>query len=128
MRAYQKLQHMIPEVMQLKAQGFTVTKIASVLGVTKQRVSQISQAAKVKAEIQAQWGWPFSTRTYNVMERMSIKNKEHALALYNSGHLHPNSIRGFGWVSYAEICEWLGVQMMHKRPGTIANICPYCGK
>lgn len=128
MRAYQKLQHMIPEVMQMKAQGFTITKIASVLGVTKQRVSQISQAAKAKAEIQAQWGFPFTTRTFNVLERMAIKDKSEAMALYATGHLHPNVITGFGWVSYAEICEWLGVPMIHKRPRTTANICPHCGK
>ena len=128
MKVYQKLQQMIPEVLQLKAQGFTTTKIAKILGVTKQRISQISHAAKVRAEIQAQWGWPFSTRTYNVMERMAIRNKEHALELYKTGHLHPNTIRGFGWVSYSEICEWLGVPMLHKRPGSISHICQYCGK
>ena len=49
MKVYQKLQHMIPDVLQLKAQGFTVTKIAGVLGVSKQRVSQIAQAAKVNS-------------------------------------------------------------------------------
>jgi DNA-directed RNA polymerase specialized sigma subunit len=55
-KKYTKVAHLIPEVMQLRAEGKSITQIGEVMGLTKQRISQISQAAKIKAEIQAQWG------------------------------------------------------------------------
>ena len=126
-KKYIKVAHLIPEVMQMRAEGKSITQIGEILGLTKQRISQISQAAKIKAEIQAQRGWPFSTRTFNVLNRMAVKNKDEALSLYASGHLHPHSVTGFGWKSYSEICEWLGVPVLIKQP-KMPKLCPHCGK
>jgi hypothetical protein len=123
----QKTDHLIPEVMQLKAEGKTIMEIGEILGLTKQRISQIARAAQTKAEIQAQWGWPFSTRTFNILDRMAVKDKSEALSLYTSGHLHPNAVTGFGWKSYGEICEWLAVPVLLKRPKQ-PKLCPHCGK
>jgi hypothetical protein len=123
----QKTDHLIPEVMQLKAEGKTIMEIGEILGLTKQRISQIARAAQTKAEIQAQWGWPFSTRTFNILDRMAVKDKDEAMSLYTSGHLHPNAVTGFGWKSYGEICEWLGVPVLLKRPKQ-PKLCPHCGK
>jgi len=64
-KKYSKIAHLIPEVMQMRAEGQSITRIGAVLGLSKQRVSQISMVAKAKEAIQAQWGWPFSTRTFN---------------------------------------------------------------
>lgn len=126
-KKYSKIAHLIPEVMQMRAEGKSITRIGEVLGLSKQRVSQISMAAKAKEAIQAQWGWPFTTRTYNVLNRLAVKNKDQALSLYSSGHLHPNSVTGFGWKSYSEICEWLGVSVLLKQPKA-PKLCPHCGK
>jgi hypothetical protein len=126
-KKYTKVAHLIPEVMQMRAEGKSITQIGEVMGLTKQRISQISQAAKIKAEIQAQWGWPFTTRTFNVLDRMAVKDKSEALSLYTSGHLHPNAVTGFGWKSYSEICEWLAVPVLLKRPKE-PKLCPHCGK
>jgi hypothetical protein len=126
-KKYTKVAHLIPEVMQMRAEGKSITQIGEIMGLTKQRISQISQAAKIKAEIQAQWGWPFTTRTFNVLDRMAVKDKSEALSLYTSGHLHPNAVTGFGWKSYSEICEWLGVPVLLKRPKE-PKLCPHCGK
>lgn len=126
-KKYIKVASLIPDVMQMKAEGKSITEIASALGLSKQRISQIAQAAKAKAEIQAQWGWPFSTRTYNILDRIAVRDKEDAMSLYVSGHLHPNAVTGFGWKSYAEICEWLGVPVLLKRPKE-PKLCPHCGK
>lgn len=125
-KKYTKIAHLIPEVMQMRALGWPLTQIGAIMGLTKQRVSQIAAAAKRKEEIQKQWGWPFSTRTFNVLERMSIKDRDSALKLYHSGHLHPHSVTGFGWISYQEICDWLNVPMMKRRPKA-AKTCPHCG-
>lgn len=122
-----KTDHLIPEVMQLKAEGKTIMEIGEIMGLTKQRISQIARAANTKAEIQSQWGWPFTTRTFNVLDRMAVKNKDEALSLYTSGHLHPNAVTGFGWKSYGEICEWLAVPVLLKRPKQ-PKLCPHCGK
>jgi hypothetical protein len=124
---YQKLQHLIPDVMQMRASGYTLQHIAGVLGLSKQRISQISRSAKDKAAIQAEWGWPFTTRTYNVLKRLAVKDRDEAIKLYTSGHIHPNAVTGFGWKSYGEICEWLGVPPMKKRP-KVKGVCPHCGK
>ena len=126
-KKYSRIAHLIPEVMQMRAEGQSITRIGEVLGLSKQRVSQISMAAKAKEAIQAQWGWPFTTRTYNVPNRLAVKNKDQALSLYSSGHLHPNSVTGFGWKSYSEICEWLGVPVLIKQP-EMPKLCPHCGK
>ena len=111
----------------MRTEGKTIMEIGEIMGLTKQRISQIARAAKTKAEIQAQWGWPFTTRTFNVLDRMAVKDKDEALSLYTSGHLHPNSVTGFGWGSYGEICEWLGVPVLLKRPKQ-PKLCPHCGK
>lgn len=126
-KKYQKVAHLIPEVMQMRAEGLTIEKIGGILGLTKQRVSQIAAAARRKEEIQYQWGFPFSVRTFNILNRMVIKDRDEAMKLYLSGHLHPNAVTGFGWVSYKEICEWLGVPMLRKQPKT-GKTCPHCGK
>lgn len=126
-KKYTKIAHLIPEVMQMRAQGMPITQIGEIMGLTKQRVSQIAIVARQKEAIQAQWGWPFTTRTFNILDRMAIKDREQALKLYHSGHLHPHSVTGFGWISYQEICEWLGVPMMKRRPKA-EKTCPHCGK
>ena len=126
-KKYIKVAHLIPEVMQMRAEGKSITQIGEILGLTKQRISQIARAAQTKAEIQAQWGWPFTTRTFNVLDRMAVNDKDEALRLYASGHLHPNAVTGFGWKSYGEICEWLAVPVLLKRPKQ-PKLCPHCGK
>ena len=123
----QKTDHLIPEVMQMRADGKTIMEIGEIMGLTKQRISQIARAAKTKADIQAQWGWPFTTRTFNILDRMAVKDKDEAMSLYMSGHLHPNAVTGFGWKSYGEICEWLAVPVLLKRPKQ-PKLCPHCGK
>ena len=123
----QKTDHLIPEVMQMRTEGKTIMEIGEILGLTKQRISQIARAAQTKAEIQAQWGWPFTTRTFNILDRMAVKDKDEAMSLYTSGHLHPNAVTGFGWKSYGEICEWLAVPVLLKRPKQ-PKLCPHCGK
>lgn len=126
-KKYSKVAHLIPEVMQMKADGKSITQIGEIMGLTKQRISQIARAAQTKANIQAQWGWPFTTRTFNILDRMAVKDKDEALSLYTSGHLHPNAVTGFGWKSYGEICEWLAVPVLLKRPKQ-PKLCPHCGK
>jgi hypothetical protein len=126
-KKYSKVAHLIPEVMQMKAEGKSITQIGEIMGLTKQRISQIARAAQTKADIQAQWGWPFTTRTFNILDRMAVKDKDEALSLYTSGHLHPNAVTGFGWKSYGEICEWLAVPVLLKRPKA-PKLCPHCGK
>lgn len=123
----QKTDHLIPEVMQMRADGKTIMEIGEIMGLTKQRISQIARAAQNKAEMQAQWGWPFTTRTFNILDRMAVKDKDEAMSLYMSGHLHPNAVTGFGWKSYGEICEWLAVPVLLKRPKQ-PKLCPHCGK
>ena len=111
----------------MRADGKTIMEIGEIMGLTKQRISQIARAAQNKAEMQAQWGWPFTTRTFNILDRMAVKDKDEALSLYTSGHLHPNAVTGFGWKSYGEICEWLAVPVLLKRPKQ-PKLCPHCGK
>ena len=123
----QKTDHLIPEVMQMRAKGKTIMEIGEIMGLTKQRISQIARAAQTKAEMQAQWGWTFTTRTFNILDRMAVKDKDEAMSLYMSGHLHPNAVTGFGWKSYCEICEWLAVPVLLKRPKQ-PKLCPHCGK
>jgi transcriptional regulator with XRE-family HTH domain len=89
-----KLADMVPGVVLMRAEGRTLQQIADVLHVTRQRVSQIAQAAK-------------------------------KLELYNSGHLYPGAVWSFGRRSYQEICEWLGVPPLKKRPKHRLK-CPHC--
>jgi hypothetical protein len=120
-----KLADMVPGVVLMRAEGRTLQQIADVLHVTRQRVSQIAQAAKKHEAIQARWGFPFSARTDRVLEALAVDSKEKALELYNSGHLYPGAVWSFGRRSYQEICEWLGVPPLKKRPKHRLK-CPHC--
>ena len=122
-----KLQHLVPKVALMRAEGLSLQQIGDELNLSKQRISQIVKSAQRLEQIQAEWGWPFSVRTFNCLQRMAIRTKEEALCLYRSGHIHPNVVSGFGWVSYKEICDWLGVPML-KRPTNQSPVCPHCGK
>lgn len=121
-----RLQHLVPKVALMRADGMTLHQIGDELKLSKQRISQIIKAAQRLEQIQAECGWPFSVRTYNCLQRMAIRTKDEALALYRSGHIYPAVITGFGWVSYKEICDWLGVPML-KKPTKQSTVCPNCG-
>ena len=125
-KPYVKLIDKIPEVVRMRSEGMTLEQIGQHYGLSRQRINQIEQAAEMHEEILKLWGFPFSTRTFNTMERLAIKTRQQALDLYNSGHLRPGAVRGFGWVSYREICEWLGVPTV-RQPLT-KTVCPHCGK
>jgi hypothetical protein len=123
---YVKLVDKIPEVVRMRSEGMTLEQIGEHYGLSRQRINQIEQAAEMHEEILRQWGFPFSTRTANTMERLSITTRQEALDLYNSGHLRPGAVRGFGWVSYHEICEWLEVPTTREPINFL--VCPHCGK
>lgn len=125
-KPYVKLIDKIPEVVRMRSDGMTLEQIGEHYGLSKQRINQIEQAAEMHEEVLRLWGFPFSTRTANIMERLSIKSRQQAMDLYNSGHLRPGAVRGFGWVSYHEICEWLEVPTI-KEPINFV-VCPHCGK
>jgi len=123
---YVKLVDKIPEVVRMRSEGMTLEQIGKHFNLSRQRINQIEQAAEMHEEILRQWGFPFSTRTANMMDRLSITTRQEALDLYNSGHLRPGAVRGFGWVSYHEICEWLGVPTTREPINFL--VCPHCGK
>ena len=123
---YVKLVDKIPEVVRMRSEGKTLEEIGEHFGLSRQRINQIEQAAEMHEEILRQWGFPFSTRTANMMDRLSITTRQEALDLYNSGHLRPGAVRGFGWVSYHEICEWLEVPTTRDPINFL--VCPHCGK
>jgi len=125
-KPYIKLVDKIPEVVRMRSEGKTLEEIGQYFGLSRQRINQIEQAAEMHEEILRQWGFPFSTRTANMMDRLSITTRQEALDLYNSGHLRPGAVRGFGWVSYHEICEWLEVPTTRDPINFL--VCPHCGK
>jgi len=125
-KPYIKLVDKVPEVVRMRSEGMTLEQIGQHFGLSRQRINQIEQAAEMHEEILRQWGFPFSTRTANTMERLSITTRQEALDLYNSGHLRPGAVRGFGWVSYHEICEWLEVPTTREPINFL--VCPHCGK
>ena len=124
-KPYVKLIDKIPEVVRMRSEGMTLNDIGKHFGLSRQRINQIEQAAEMHEHILKLWGFPFSVRTFNVLERLAITSRQQALDLYNSGHLRPAAVRGFGWVSYHEICEWLGVPSV--RQIVTRSACPHCG-
>jgi len=124
-KKYVKLVDKIPEVVRMRSEGMTLKQIGKHFNLSRQRINQIEQAAEMHEEILQLWGFPFSVRTFNTLERLCIKSREQAIDLYNSGHLRPGAVRGFGWVSYYEICEWLEVPPTQKPSNY--RICPHCG-
>jgi len=121
-----KLIHMVPEVVRMRSEGSTLEEIGKRFNLSRQRINQIEQAAQMHEAILKLWGFPFSVRTFNTLERLAIKTRQQALDLYNTGHLRPGAVRGFGWVSYHEICEWLGVPTTREPINFL--VCPHCGK
>ena len=124
-KPYIKLVDKIPEVVRMRSEGMTLEEIGKHFSLSRQRIKQIEQSAEMHEEILRQWGFPFTIRTFNTLERLCVKSREEALQLYNTGHLRPGAVRGFGWVSYHEICEWLGVPSV--RQIVTRSACPHCG-
>lgn len=123
-----RLLDLVPQVILLRAEGKSLNDIASLMNLSKQRISQVIQIAKRHEAIQARWGYPFSVRTDRILEDLAVKSKAEALELYQTGHLFPGAIWSFGHRSYREICDWLNVQPLEKRPKGPKPICPHCGK
>jgi hypothetical protein len=119
---------LVPQVILLRAEGKSLNEIASLMNLTKQRICQVVQIAKRHEAIQARWGFPFSVRTDRILEDLAVKSKDDALQLYRTGHLFPGAIWSFGHRSYREICEWLGVEPLKKRPKVDKQLCQHCGK
>ena len=126
-KQYQKVAHLVPGVVQMRAEGRTMDEIGKELNLTRQRIHQIVKSAKQMEGILSLWGFPFTVRTSRVMENLGIKSKEEAATLYRSGHLYPGTIWSFGRKSYIEICEWLEVVPLEKKP-TLGKKCPHCDK
>lgn len=126
-RSRMRLQHLVPRVMQMRAENRTLLEIGNELQLSKQRIHQVVRDAKRMEEIQAEWGWPFSARAYGVLKRLAVQNKDQARRLYQTGHIHPNSVTGFGWKTYHEICQWLDVPMIKRQPKA-PTVCPHCGR
>ncbi len=121
-----RLMHLVPDVVRMRSEGLTFEEIGERLKLSRQRICQITQAAERHEDILRIWGFPFSARTLNCIEKLAILDRDHALELYNQGHLKPGVVRGYGWASYYEICEWLGVPTV-RQPMTKA-VCHHCGK
>ena len=125
-KPYIKLVDKIPEVVRMRSEGMTLEEIGKHFSLSRQRIKQIEQSAEMHEEILRQWGFPFTIRTFNTLERLCVKSRDEALQLYNTGHLRPGAVRGFGWVSYHEICEWLEVPTIREPINFV--VCPHCGK
>ena len=125
-KPYVKLVDKVPEVVRMRSEGMTLEEIGKHFNLSRQRIKQIEQSAQKHEQILKLWGFPFTTRTFNTLERLCINSREEAMDLYNTGHLQPGTIQGFGWISYYEICEWLGVPV-DRQPLNFLN-CPHCGK
>lgn len=123
-----RLLDLVPQVILLRAEGKSLNDIAGMMNLSKQRISQVIQIAKRHEAIQARWGFPFSVRTDRILEDLAVKSKDDAMELYKTGHLFPGAIWSFGHRSYREICEWLNVQPLKKRPEGAKKICRHCGK
>ncbi len=126
-KPYCKLKHLVPSVVQMRSEGLTMQEIGNRLNLSRQRIHQVIESAKDMEETLRLWGFPFTNRTFRVLEDLCIKSKDEALALYKSGHLYPGSIWSFGWKSYEEICEWLEVQPLDRKPKR-GICCIHCGK
>ena len=126
-KEYAKLKHLVPGVVQMRSEGMTLQEIGNKLNLSRQRIHQVIESAKEMEEVLRLWGFPFTNRTFRVLEDLCIKSKDEALALYKSGHLYPGSVWSFGWKSYAEICEWLEVQPLDRKPKR-GICCIHCGK
>ena len=122
-----KLTHLVPGVVQMRSEGYTLQEIGTKLNLSRQRIHQVIKGAEHMEQILQTWGFPFSHRTFRVLEDLCIHSKEEALSLYQSGHLYPGAIWSFGWKSYREICEWLEVEPLKRRPKR-GKPCPHCGK
>ena len=122
-----KLTHLVPGVVQMRSEGYTLQEIGTKLNLSRQRIHQVIKGAEHMEQILQTWGFPFSHRTFRVLDDLCIKSKEEALALYKSGHLYPGVVWSFGRKSYVEICEWLEVEPLTRRPRR-GTPCPHCGK
>jgi hypothetical protein len=111
----------------MRSEGMTLQEIGDRLQLTRQRIHQVIKGAKEMEQITAQWGFPFSNRTFRILEDLCIHTKEEAMALYKSGHLYPGAVWSFGWKSYREICEWLEVEPLPRKPRHYKT-CIHCGK
>ena len=75
-KVYMKVAPMVPQVVQMRSEGMTLQEIGNKLNLSRQRIHQVIASAKEMEEITALWGFPFSNRTFRVLEDLCIHSKE----------------------------------------------------
>jgi transcriptional regulator with XRE-family HTH domain len=109
-----KLRNM--QLVTLRGEGKSLQEVADILGMTKQRVSQIEASQKAKQEACTSYGFQFTARTAKTLERLGVRDREHARKLYLEGFLKAGT-NLIGAKTEAEIRHWVC--------GT--DTCPHCG-
>ena len=70
-----RLMHLVPDVVRMRSEGLTFEEIGERLQLSRQRICQIEQAAQRHEDILRVWGFPFSARTFNCIEKLGIENR-----------------------------------------------------
>lgn len=122
-REYRKLEDLSELVVKARAEGKTLQQIADSLGLTRQRIHQVIEAAEQQEAIMREWGYPFSARAYAFLCNIGAKDRNDVLSLFRLGHISPGCVENFGHTTYREICDWLSVDPNDRRV-----LCPHCGK
>ena len=75
-KVYMKVAPMVPQVVQMRSEGMTLQEIGNKLNLSRQRIHQVIASAKEMEEITALWGFPFSNRTFRILEDLCIHTKD----------------------------------------------------
>jgi len=110
---------------------YTYKQIGEAINTCSARARDIYKHAKWVEERDAKGeaGDPYfglSVRASNCLNNAGLLNRKQIFEAMQAGRLHPRivSLRNFGWKTYVEVNEWLGLTTPKSRA---TRACPHCG-
>lgn len=113
-------------VLRLREEVKTYHEIGEVLGCTRQNVEVLYKRAKHLLEYRSHPLFGLPVRAFRVCQGEGLESREQIIEAIKEGRLHPDKVnrRNYGWKSYLEIHQWLGLSEPRR---TEPKRCPHCG-
>lgn len=114
----------------------TFREIGERVGCGKGRAAQLYNKAKRLQELHEHGEkldpyYGLSLWVVNCCINLGLQNREQIADAVKSGLLHPQAsarCRNFGWKSYKEVHQWLGLPEPVKAVReVVSKVCPHCG-
>lgn len=120
-----KLDESIQAVSELRSKGYTLQRIGNELGLSRQRIHQIANEFKRRAQSANHWQDGLSVRNRSLVDKLKLNSKEEVSKEIQSRNIKPFQTKNFGTRSYHDLCAWANTTPISYGRN---DCCPHCGK